>query len=180
MDIATFRLSYLRYLQDMEIPHEETPDQKGVWVTKTGGQYLQIYERLYRDRHPVARSSVPMPHFNGDVNRFANGRSKWRQMEGDQEHDSCIPDMASKDMRNVWPGYRCIKDRNGNLIKEGPPPFRSKKEMDEYCKLAGFSVGDTQGAPPACTHPEWTAEGLGMTEADVPANFDAVDADGNL
>lgn len=76
-----------------------------------------------------------------------NGRSRYRTYGGDDIGEpDVIEDYASKKGRENWHRYVMEKDRHGNVIREGPMAFRSKKERLEYERITGQERRDPGSA----------------------------------
>lgn len=88
------------------------------------------------DRPPY---EMPLFNFNGDVNRFANGRWKYIPHGLDDNRDiPCIEDFASDVGRKHWKRYHVERNAEGKVLREGPMPFRDESEKRSYEQLTGM------------------------------------------
>lgn len=90
---------------------------------------------------PDTRPDYEMPlfRFNGDVNRFANGRWKYIPHGLDDNRDiTCIEDFASDVGRQHWKRYHVERNAEGKVLREGPLPFRDESEKRSYEQLTGL------------------------------------------
>ena len=119
---------------------EEDLGDGSFWVFTEDGLRLVWASRLLQ-RAPVQYGKAPSIKF---VNRFPSGRSRYITHGLDDTRDiPCIEDYADDRGRKHWKDYVQIKDRHGNVVREGPKPFRSEAERRSYEKLTGLRHRDT-------------------------------------
>jgi len=125
----------------------------GVWMqVETSRQRFISFREAWKELQEIESASshlsVPTVIVKGDVNHFANGNWRWVEHS---KHRDVIEDFADQKARAEWPGYKVVRGEDGRVLREGPEPFKTVEEQNEYTRRFGFAVagaGDMQRENP--------------------------------
>lgn len=108
------------------------------WVhTGPGNQRLiNVKELLESEEKRRSRGRMIGVIANSDETSLG-GKPRYIPHDGElnPERTKCIDDYASEVGRREWKNYYVERDRNGNITREGPRPFKNRDERRAYERL---------------------------------------------
>lgn len=129
---------------------ESAPWRIWVRISSSRIRLVDLKKKLSEVKVPKYGKAPVVVHEN-----MLNGRSRYRTYNGDDIGEpDMIEDYASKIGREKWDRYAIERDSSGTIRREGPLPFRSKKERLEYERITGQERRDPGSAAEVQT-PDW-------------------------
>lgn len=117
-----------------EIAGRTSLNSWGFWVYEgVSGQRLIDARRILKEMEKPDNFGGRFPAVHDD-NYWG---TKFKYNTHGQKAQDCIPDYADREGRKHWKDYVVVRDKSGNIVREGPKPFRSAAERKAYEKMTG-------------------------------------------
>lgn len=129
------RAEYRKILEDLgyEIDSEGFRPWN-FWVRDNPSQIRYVDVNALLEKMHAVKGERTYLYFKQE-NHFPGG--KFRYMQYGKGGDELIEDYADKRGRAEWKDYVVIRDKHGNIVREGPKPFRNASERKAYEQLTG-------------------------------------------
>jgi len=122
----------------VEDQYDDLDEDDGAWIWIRSAlcrKKLINFEKI-KERRENPKNRAPLAMFE---NRFSNGEFKYVTHGLDGKKDvPCIEDYADDVGAREWPDYVRVTDSSGQVLREGPKPFRNKSERLSYERLTGI------------------------------------------